>query len=212
MKTITEKMKEHYSKTFNTYGANVQGVDWGKATDTDRLELRYKKMLEVIERSGTISDDFSILDVGCGYGGLYQYAINKGYIFNYTGIDVCENMIQYAQKNKWGGVKLICGDIFDYTPEEKYTFVICNGILTQKLNASIKTMDEYARSLINKMWELSDKGMVFNIMKSQVDFMNENLYYKSPLEILAYCMTFTDKFILDSSYPLYEYSVYLYKK
>lgn len=72
-------------------------------------------------------------------------------------------------------------------------------------------MDAYTRKLIQKMWILAKEGVVFNIMKSQVDFMKEDLYYKSPLEIMAYCMTLTDKFILDSSYPLYEYSVYLYK-
>lgn len=49
-------------------------------------------------------------------------------------------------------------------------------------------------------------------MKSQVDFMNDDLCYKSPLEIMAYGMTLTDKFIVDSSYPLYEYIVYLYKR
>lgn len=210
MEEITKKMQEHYSRTFDMFGANVQGVDWGKKTDTDKLELRYHKMLEVIDRVDVVSDDISVLDVGCGYGGLYKYALERGYSFDYTGIDVCENMIQYAINNYHSG-KFICGDIFDYALEQKFDFVISNGILTQKLGTSIRTMDEYARALIHKMWNLSTKGVVFNIMKSQVDFMNENLYYKSPLEIMAYCMTLTDKFVVDSSYPLYEYSVYLYK-
>lgn len=110
-----------------------------------------------------------------------------------------------------GGGNFVCGDIFEYGLDRQFDFVICNGILTQKLKASIREMDAYTRKLIQKMWILAKEGVVFNIMKSQVDFMKEDLYYKSPLEIMAYCMTLTDKFILDSSYPLYEYSVYLYK-
>lgn len=29
MDEITKKMKIHYSETFEKYGANVRGVDWG---------------------------------------------------------------------------------------------------------------------------------------------------------------------------------------
>lgn len=115
------------------------------------------------------------------------------------------------QKENTGGGVFVCGDILETNLEQGFDFVICNGILTQKLDISIRDMDLYARQLIQRMWELSKKGIVFNVMKSQVDFMNDNLYYKSPLEMIAYCMTLTNKFVLDSSYPLYEYSIYLYK-
>ena len=212
MEKISSIMKMHYAETFHQYGANIQGVDWGNKNDIEKLELRYEKMLNVIKHSALkmADDNISILDVGCGYGGLHEYALNNDFGFDYTGIDVCENMIEYAKEADKEG-KYILGDILEYSSKENYTFIICNGILTQKFDVSVREMDEYARKLIRKMWSLSTKGIVFNIMKSQVDFMNENLYYKSPLEILGYCMTLTDKFILDSSYPLYEYSVYLYK-
>lgn len=166
-------------------------------------------MLQILQNE-KITNISSVLDVGCGYGGLYQYALGKGYDFKYTGIDICENMIKYAEKTYTGGI-FVHGDILDIIMSEKFDFVICNGILTQKLGISIRDMDLYARQLIQRMWELSKKGIVFNVMKSQVDFMNDNLYYKSPLEMIAYCMTLTNKFVLDSSYPLYEYSIYLYK-
>ena len=186
MNQITKKMKDHHFEIFEKFGANVQGVDWGKAMDEDKLELRYSKMLELISRGNEMNNNPSILDVGC------------------------ENMIDYALKNNENGT-FICGDIFEYEPNKNYDFLICNGILTQKLDTNIRKMDEHAIKLINKMWDLSNIGIVFNLMKSQVDFMVDHLYYKSPLEVMGYCMTLTDKFIIDSSYPLYEYSVYLYK-
>lgn len=209
MNSITQKMREHYSNVFDKFGANIQGVDWGGENDEKKLKLRYQKMLEVVKHTD-MTDSITILDVGCGYGGWLQYALEKGYSFRYTGIDVCENMIRYASSNNEKG-SFICGDIFEYESEQKYDFVICNGILTQKFGISIKEMDEYARALIKRMWDFSVQGIVFNVMKSQVDFMNKNLYYKSPLEIMGYCMTLTDKFVIDCYYPLYEYSVYLYK-
>ena len=164
MNQITKKMKDHHFKIFEKFGANVQGVDWGKATDGDKLELRYSKMLELISRGNEMNNNPSILDVGCGFGGLYQYALKKGYSFDYTGIDVCENMIDYALKNNENGT-FICGDIFEYEPNKNYDFLICNGILTQKLDTNIRKMDEHAIKLINKMWDLSNIGIVFNLMK-----------------------------------------------
>ncbi len=182
----------------------------GGGVKEDKLRLRYQKMLDIMVHINIPKGRVSILDVGCGYGGLCQYGIEKGYAFDYTGIDVCENMIQYARKHNESG-EFICGDILEYCTKKKYDFVICNGILTQKLETSIRAMDEYARMLVKKMWDLSIRGIAFNIMKSQVDFMNEKLYYKSPLEMISYGMMLTDKFVIDSAYPLYEYSVYLYK-
>lgn len=209
MNLITQTMKTYYEKTFEKYGANVQGVDWGKAGDERKVELRYEKMLQIVYAADS-ERSCSVLDVGCGYGGLYQYAIKQGYSLEYTGIDICENMIKYA-KNKYRGGEFICDDILEINLEQEFDFVICNGVLTQKLDISIRDMDLYARKLIQRMWKLSKKGIVFNIMKNQVDFMNDNLYYKSPLEMIGYCMTLTNNFVLDCSYAPYEYSIYLYK-
>ena len=39
--------------------------------------------------------------------------------------------------------------------EADRVIVICNGILTQKLGTNIRQMDEYARALIQRMWNYS---------------------------------------------------------
>lgn len=211
MNDIIQDMKEYFTQTFEQYGPNVQGVDWGGPNDEPKLRMRYDKMLSVIQNCYNKPEKITLLDVGCGYGGLYEYAKSKGVEFDYTGIDICENMISYAKENNPYAV-FICDDFLKHQFDEKYSFVICNGILTEKLSASILDMDKYARTIIHKMYSLCECGVAFNIMTSQVDFTNNILYYKSPLEILAYCMTLTEKFVLDSSYPLYEYTTMLYKK
>ena len=197
MNQITKKMKDHHFEIFEKFGANVQGVDWGKAMDEDKLELRYSKMLELISRGNEMNNNPSILDVGCGFGGLYQYALKKGYSFDYTGIDVCENMIDYALKNNENGT-FICGDIFEYEPNKNYDFLICNGILTQKLDTNIRKMDEHAIKLINKMWDLSNIGIVFNLMKSLLFQLSGRLFLSiDPLKLnnsLYICkLNFLDK-------------------
>lgn len=165
-------------------------------------------MIEVIEDD---SIKFSLLDVGCGYAGFYEYVSLKKMNIEYTGIDVCSNMIKYASDKFGSSIKLISGDFLKYKFNRKFDYAICNGILTQKLEANISEMNEYAKDIILSMWNICNKGIAFNIMTSQVDFMKESLYYKSPLEMLAFCMQFTNKFRLNQSYGLYEYTVYIYK-
>jgi SAM-dependent methyltransferase len=154
----------------------------------------------------------SLLDVGCGYGGLFLYLSELGRPVNYTGIDVCDNMIAYAREH-FSDATFLCEDIFNLPDEPQYDYVVCNGILTQKLALGIQEMDAFTHRLIKKMFTLCRKGVAFNVMTTKVNFMVDNLYYRNPVELLAYCMTeLTGKVRLDHAYRLYEYTMYLYKE
>jgi hypothetical protein len=73
-------------------------------------------------------------------------------------------------------------------------------------------MDRFARRLIRKMFSLARRGIAFNMMTSHVNFMAPNLYYKNPLEIIAFCASeLSRRFRVDHAYPLYEYTVYVYR-
>lgn len=207
---ITEGLKNHYTETFQKFGATSKGVDWGK---DEEVLLRYQKMFAVIRAENSHDSRPSLLDVGCGYGGLLTFAQQENIDVEYTGIDVVEDMIKYAQSNFQQTGSFHCKDIFQLSStNKKYDYVVCNGVLTQKLSASIKDMDHFAQDFILKMFEMCNIGIAFNIMTNKVNFMVDNLYYKSPTEMLAFCLSnVCDKVQLDHSYKLYEYTTYLYK-
>ena len=209
LKDISEIMKTHYEDAFEKHGPNSQGVDWGDKTD--RMYLRYEKMLAVID--GTSEQRRSVLDVGCGYGGTYGYALEKGLDIQYTGIDIAENSIAWAKANM-GDAEFLLGDFLEADlSDSSFDYVICNGILTQKIGASLLDMDYFAKLLIKKMFNCCSKGIAFNIMSTAVNFFAPNLYYRHPAEILTYCMSeISTDFRIDHSYGLYEFTVYLYKR
>ncbi|MEM0486452.1 MAG: class I SAM-dependent methyltransferase [Thermoplasmata archaeon] len=207
---ISAAMREHYTRTFSEFGATYRGVDWGSQESTF---LRYEKMLAVIdERIVSSNMPVSLLDVGCGYGGLFQYSKEKNLVLEYTGIDVSSNMILWAREHI-PDAEFIEGDFLEYDfNERKFDYVVCNGILTQKLNISILDMDKFARQLIKKMFSLCKRGIAFNIMTTYVNYFAPNLYYKHPSEMLTYCLSeISQKVKLDHSYGLYEYTVYIYR-
>ena len=209
MEKVTEELRKHYYYAFKKYGPCSKGVDWGKDKD---VILRYKNMLAVILTDETkINEPYSLLDVGCGYGGLYNYCIDNNIEILYTGIDVCLNMIEYA-KSRYYDVSFFCEDIFNFNPDKKFDFIVCNGILTQKLETSFFEMDKFAKNLIKKMFSLCKKGIAFNIMSTYVNYFSSNLYYKHPAEMLIYCLSeISQKVKIDHSYGIYEYTLYIYK-
>lgn len=211
MNPISDKLRRHYRETFLQHGATSAGVDWG--ADADKARLRYDKMLAVLPTpTGPAEPPPSLLDVGCGYGGLALYAQERGLALDYTGIDVAEEMIDWARGNI-AGARFVLGDILEMSLERQFDYVACNGILTQKLDVPGLEMDAYAARLVRSLYGACRSGIVFNVMSTKVNFFSNNLYYRNPAEMIGWCMTeLTPHVRLDHSYPLYEYSVYLYKQ
>jgi len=206
MDPISKLMREHYSATFQAHGPTSEGVDWGP--HASRMLMRFEKMLAVIEKDAP--KKASLLDVGCGYGGLLQYVRDAKHDLDYCGIDVAENMIRWAAENLEDG-RFICGDVLEHRLDP-YDYVVCSGILTQKLSASVADMDLFAGRLIRRMFALCRRGIAFNVMTTKVNFFADNLYYRNPAEMLAWCMTEVSRHVrLDHAYPLHEYTVYLYR-
>jgi SAM-dependent methyltransferase len=207
MDPISKALGEHYAEIFSAHGPTSEGVDWGP--DEAKAFLRYDKMLNVTDFAN--GKRASLLDVGCGYGGLRQFAAAKKIDLDYTGIDVAANMIEWAQANL-PAESFIHGDILDYKFDREFDYVVCNGILTQKLETSDIDMDQFTARLIRRMFSLCTIGVAFNIMTTKVNYTVNNLYYRNPAELFSWCLNeITPHIKLDHSYPLYEYTVYLYR-
>jgi SAM-dependent methyltransferase len=206
---ISQALEKHYSATFAQHGATSRGVDWGPEA---QCALRYTKMLEVIPPSERIQEEtFELLDVGCGFGGLLGHATQDGLRLNYTGVDVSLSLVDKGRE-LYPNAQWLHGDVLHLPETRKFDYVVCNGILTQKLQASHLEMNAYAHAVIRKLFALCNKGIAFNVMSTYVNFQAGNLYYRSPVEMLSFCLgELTRKVRLDHAYPLYEYTTYLYR-
>lgn len=207
MDAISSSMAKHYSSTFSLHGPNSQGVDWGDKEWA--AELRNRNMIAVVKN---FENSPTMLDVGCGYGALGELIEQDRIQLRYSGIDVAENMISYAKSRFRTEFDFICMDFLDWQPQCKYDYIVCNGILTQKLHATHLEMHQYSKRLIRKMFDCSNLGIAFNCMSTYVNFQKDNLFYKNPSEMLAWCMSELSPHIrLDASYELwFEYTVYVY--
>lgn len=201
---ITDLLLEHYTRVFAEHGRTPRGVDW---RDKETAELRYQKMLALLDYKGG-----SLLDVGCGFGGLLEYISQFGASVSYVGIDIVEEMLQSA-RSRHSSTSFVHGDfltqIFD---DDSFDYVVCNGILTQKLAATEDEMSDFAKKVVTKMFRIAKRGIAFNLMTNYVNYTVPNLYYTDPSETLRFCQASLSPHVrIDHAYRLYEYTTYVYK-
>jgi SAM-dependent methyltransferase len=206
---MTEKlaalMKARHTEVFKKHGCTPEGLDWGP--QEDRFWLRHNNFMKLIADEKSCS----LLDVGCGYGAFLE--VPSTVKIDFTGIDIVEETVEKA-KSRHPEATFICDDFLKrpFLPES-FDYVICNGIMTQKLTATIPEMEAYTRAIIRKMFTLCRKGIAFNMMTSRVNFMAPNLFYQNPTEMLSWTMAeISPHLTIDHSYPLYEFMLYVYKE
>jgi SAM-dependent methyltransferase len=206
---ISETLRTHYAETFSKHGPTLGGVDWSDSAEKEKL--RMSKVLGVI-REYDSAKGFSILDVGCGYGSALQPLKEKSENFTYVGIDLVAAMIVEAKKS-YPNQRFICGDLLEETFAETFDYVICNGILTQKLSSQHSMMLEYMQQLVSKMFSICRIGISFNIMSLYSNYQVENLFYMNPQDVIEHVgRNLSSHFTIDQSYGLYEFTTYVYKK
>ena len=205
MKDIIKEVEKYYTDKIVQFGATPKGVDWNSI---ESQELRYEVLTKIIPRN---KDFFSILDYGCGFGGMYNYYLNLFENFNYTGFDISEKMIEAAKKNAPEKENLNWATSLE---NQKYDYVIASGIFNVKFDTTEEEWLKYILETLDKINEISTKGFSFNVLTkySDKEFMKENLYYADPLFLFDYCKkNFSRNIALLHDYELYEFTLLIKK-
>jgi len=200
-----KNLKLFYKKQFNLFGATPKGVAW---TDSNKSKNRYKTLLKIIQLER--KKNFSILDVGCGYGELIKY-LPKNKNFEYTGIDVVEEMIAYAKKTyKDKRLKFKLADIL--TISNNYDYIVCNGIFTLKNDLNNKKMRDFVFKCIKNFYKFSRVGFSFNVMSDVVDYKSSLLFYPKLYSIIKTLNNKKlSKIYIDNTSTEYETSFFFIK-
>jgi SAM-dependent methyltransferase len=140
---------------------------------------RFEKILEL--------GDFNrktLLDVGCGIGGFYDFLEERGIHCDYTGFDINSRMIEAAKekhpeiKNKFAVL-----DIIEEDPGRMFDYIISNGPLNLKFDLTLNI--DMTMKLIRQMVRFSTIGTVITMTSSLTRKPNDETYYYNPAEILA---------------------------
>lgn len=199
-KTDKDLIIERYRERLARYGEDIKTLASGVK---ERQLMRFKVLCEI----GDLNNH-SILDVGCGFADFYQYLQERGLKVDYTGYDICPDFIEICGK-KFPEARFEVKDIQVDPVDQKFDYVI----LSQTFNNRLVEEDNETliKDVIRKAYDLSSVGVAIDMLSTYVEFKEEHLYYYNPEEIFRFCKTITKRVALRHDYPLFEFTMYLYK-
>jgi len=191
------KVIQRYNERLEKYGDDPKTLGWFKG----RQPLRFKILAEI-----GILDGSSVLDVGCGFGDLFNFLRNLGINVNYTGIDINPDIIKLAREKN----PELRFEVLDFDKEEidgKFDWVVSSGIFNYKLTDNAR----FTRNMLEKMFLKAEKGIAADFMSTHVDYQEEETNYTDPEEIFKFCKGLSKRVVLRHDYLPFEFCIYVYK-
>ncbi|WP_319381457.1 class I SAM-dependent methyltransferase [Thiomicrorhabdus sp.] len=205
------RIARRHEDSIQRYGYKPQALYW---SSKEIQEIRFQMLFEGMPEILRLGDEFSVLDVGCGFGDLKDYLSQHGVSVDYSGIDLAPAMITAAQRLQPQG-KFFCGDLFDADfADGRFDFVVLSGALNEVVeSATDGQTGVYAKAVIEKMFALSRNGVAFNLLdrRNQWVAARPDLQSFLPQEIVEYCRSFCSHVEWRDDYLDNDFTVYLYK-
>lgn len=195
----------YYAQKIAAHGETALGVDWNGA---ESQSLRFEQLAKLISRTS----GFTINDLGCGYGALFDYLLTRYDSFQYRGYDIATEMISAAQKRH--GSHDAASYRIGAQPDSVADYTVASGIFNVRLDKSKESWTRYFKTTLDAINEASTLGFAFNCLTSYSDKerMRQYLYYSNPCEMFDLCkQRYSRNVALLHDYGLYEYTIIVRK-
>jgi SAM-dependent methyltransferase len=202
---IHRDVANYYSEKIREHGATARGVDWN--SEASQI-LRFDQLLRAVNTAA----DFSLNEIGCGYGALVDYLRHKGCTFRYHGVDLSADMVAAAQARhrEVSNVSFSIGA----APDSVRDYCLASGIFNVRLKTSDADWFAYVLATLDTMHESSLQGFAFNALTaySDTDRMRDYLYYADPMRIFDHCKRrYSRNVALLHDYGIYEFTILVRK-
>jgi len=191
-----------YNKRLEEHGVSEKALGWG---EKGRAKLRYEILL-----SQWCFNDSSVLDFGCGFGGMYDYMMSqKINNFQYTGIDINEKFIDIAKNShkKEENANFFVANLLCDKSDEKFDFILSSGVFNHKLENN----KHFIESCFEKFNEYSNKGFAVNFLSDKVAYKYEYTFHSDPAYILELAYKYSNNIVLRNDYMPFEFTVFINK-
>jgi SAM-dependent methyltransferase len=211
---ISKRMISRYSERYKKLGYDVRTLGWG----TKEQQL---SRFEQVIKDGFDLQNKHVLDVGCGFGDLANFLLQKNITFkHYTGWDLNPDLINEA-RSIWKDVPNVSFDIRNIASlEENEPFEVDIAIMLGVLNLNFKeeiNNYDYSKKLMNGVFGIVKDCLVVDFLsaKHNPDYPKEDfVFYHDPSEMLEFAFSLSQNVILKHNYapiPQKEFMLFIYK-
>lgn len=194
-------VERYYTARLAEHGATAKGVDWNG--DAGQL-LRFEQLVRVLGPQS----EFSVNDIGCGYGAMFAFLRQDHAGLDYLGCDISAEMVAAGQAKYGDDPRSAFVEGADPGRVADYGFA--SGIFNVRLDHSDGQWWSYMVETLDLIARTSRRGFSFNCLTSysDADRMRPNLYYASPTAIFDLCrQRYSRNIALLHDYGLYEFTI-----
>jgi SAM-dependent methyltransferase len=195
---LRARVAAYYTAKLREHGPTHRGVDW---SSSESQRTRWQQLLTLLDGDG------SVLDYGCGYGGLVAHVPDPG---AYVGYDLSEEMVA-AARERHPGVRFTTSE----AQLEPADYVLASGIFNVKAGAGEEEWVEYVAGVLDRFDTLARRGFAFNMLTSYSDppLMRPDLHYADPARWFDHCKRhYARNVALLHDYGLWEFTILVRKE
>jgi SAM-dependent methyltransferase len=199
--SILTAVERYYSEKFAEHGPSARGVDWNS---TESQELRFAQLARLF---GSDRRDFSVNDLGCGYGAFAAYLTRFDFEGSYMGYELSPAMLAHAQATVRDRPRFRFRRGSTLQPAD---YSVASGIFNIKLAFDGDEWAAYIWETIDELAHASRKGFAFNMLTaySDTDKRRPDLYYAEPSVTFDTCVRrYSREVALLHDYGLWEFTV-----
>lgn len=204
--SLLAEVADYYTKKLSDHGITPLGVDWnGEESQT----VRFAQLCKLIDPHAL---QFSLNDLGCGYGALLDYLQKHYALGRYLGLDVSQGMIavakqRYVDTDRARFIKAA-------EPDVVADYGLASGIFNVRLGRSDAEWVDYLLATLEVLDRTSSLGFAFNCLTSysDEDKKRDYLYYADPCRLFDLCKRrYSRQVALLHDYGLYEFTILVRK-
>lgn len=201
MRVDDRRVAAHFERLLAKHGVSYRAFDWGSRRSQE-------KRFEILSAVGSMNGA-SLLDIGCGAGGLYGWLKRRGARPRYTGVDITSGMIAAAER-RHPDARFLCGNVLTLPAAElgRHDFVVASGIFYLRKTRPERFMQE----TVAKMYRLCRVGAAFNSLSAWAASKEGGEFYADPARALSFCRTLTKRVVLRHDYHPADFTIYLYRE
>lgn len=189
-----------YADKVRRYGYDHRGLGFRTRS---AQEKRFEALLALGDFHGA-----RVLDVGCGFGDFLAFLQARGVRPRYTGIDLCEPMIERCRERFAPGVgHFEVADVLAWQARGGYDYVVASGIFGLDAPGARERIEPTLRRLL----EWSRIGAAANFLSARSPAKVDARVYVDPTEMLRAAMELTPAVRLDHGYLPNDFTLHLYR-
>jgi SAM-dependent methyltransferase len=189
-----------YEDKVRRFGYDHRGLGFRNRSSQEK---RFEALLSLGDFAGR-----RILDVGCGFGDFLAFLVERDVHPLYTGLDVCEPMIERCEERFPAGAgRFVAGDVLDHEPDQPYDYVVASGLF----GLDSPGVRERIVPTLERMFAWCRIGAAANFLSARYAKQVEGRIYIEPGKALEAAFALTPAVRVDHNYLPNDFTVHLYK-